>query len=138
MKDYLLNLDCQHTPPHRVECIHLLEVILDAGMLELSRIIEDTRSRLVDSFMSGTIDFWTESYRRECFAVMMIDLIAEKYVFNNGQMLFMSRETRSKVDSKMIIGEASLDIFDAPLNFYQFDKESKLFCVHVIGNRVAY
>ena len=134
MKDYLLNLDCQHAPPHCVERIHPLEVILDAGMFELSRIIADTRARLIDSFMSGKINLWTESYRRECFAVMMIDLIAEKYVFKNGPMLFMSRETRSKIDSKMVIGEASLDLLEAPLNFQRFEKESKLFCAHVVNN----
>ena len=65
---------------------------------------------------------------------MVLDLIVKKYVFNNGQMLFMSRETRSKIDSKMVIGEASLDLLEAPLNFQRFEKESKLFCAHIVNN----
>ena len=76
--------------------------------------------------MSGTINFWTESFCRESFAVMMIDLIAEKYLLKNGQTLFMSKDTSSKIPTGQMIGEATLDLLEAPLNFQRFEKESKL------------
>ena len=125
MRDYLQSLDPRHTPPHQHERIHLLEVIMDRAMLELLQIIGDARARLVNSFMTGTIDFWTDSHRREPYAVMMIDLIAEKYRLSNGRCLFMSRKTRSETSSNLVLGEAILDLLESPLNFECFEGESK-------------
>ena len=41
MRDYVQSLDPRHTPPHQHERIHLLEVIMDCAMLELSQIVSD-------------------------------------------------------------------------------------------------
>ena len=75
--------------------------------------------------MTGTIDFWTDSHRREPYAVMMIDLIAEKYLLSNGQSVFMSRKTKSRMDSDLFVGDAVLDLLEVPLNFECFEGESK-------------
>ena len=42
MREYIEGLDSKHTPPHRLERIRLLEVIMDRAMLEL-RLINDVR-----------------------------------------------------------------------------------------------
>ena len=40
MRAYLGRLDSKHTPPHRLERLRLLEVFIDAGVMEWSRILK--------------------------------------------------------------------------------------------------
>ncbi len=99
----------------------------DLGVRELSRITEERRCELYNSFMSGSIDFWTDPHRRESYGIMMLDLIAECYHFSSGQKLFMSRKTKSELKNvKFVSNEPFLDHLELPLNFERFDRESKL------------
>ena len=38
MQEYLKGLDPKHTPPHRLERICLVEVLIDGAMMEFGRI----------------------------------------------------------------------------------------------------
>ena len=104
----------------------MLEVITDCAMLKLSQIIGDARARLVCGFMSGTIDFWTDLHQREPFCVMMIALIAEKYLLSDGRHLLVSRKTKSRIDKHLVVGHTPvLDLLESPLNFERFEGESE-------------
>ncbi|EJK63933.1 hypothetical protein THAOC_15380 [Thalassiosira oceanica] len=109
--NYLAKIAPQHTPPNKLERTRLVEVILDGAMMELSRIISERRAELYDSFMSGTIDFWTDSHRKEQFGAFVIDVTAERYELSDGTSLFMSRETKQSLLEREFI-----------LNFEKFDK----------------
>ena len=41
-------------------------MMMDWLMMEFGRMLSEQREVLGDGFMSGTIDFWTDSHRREC------------------------------------------------------------------------
>ena len=98
---------------------------MDRAMLELSQIISDARVKLFSAFTTGTIYFWTDSHRRESYAVMMIDLVAEKYKMVSRRTFFMSRKTKSEIDRNLIVGDAVLDVLETPLNFERFEGESE-------------
>jgi hypothetical protein len=51
----------------------------------------------VSGFLSGTIDFWIDSHCMRQFGCFIVDMIAEKYEQETGQILFMSRMTRSRL-----------------------------------------
>ena len=55
MKMYVQKLDPQHTPPHRLERIRIVEVMIDAYMREWAFILEDRRDVLHEKFLSGEI-----------------------------------------------------------------------------------
>jgi hypothetical protein len=57
----------------------------------------ERRLELLSGFLSGTIDFWTDSHCKQQFGCFVFDMIAEKYDMENGQALFMSRKTKSKL-----------------------------------------
>ena len=40
MREYLKGLDPKHKPPHRLERIRLVEVLIDGAMMEFGRIIK--------------------------------------------------------------------------------------------------
>ena len=42
MREYLKGLDPKHKPPHRLELIRLVEVIIDGAMMEFGRITKVT------------------------------------------------------------------------------------------------
>ena len=60
--NYLAKIALQHSLPHALERNCLVEVVLDGAMMELARILSEQRVELYNSFMSGTIDFWTNSH----------------------------------------------------------------------------
>ena len=71
--------------------------------------------------MSGNIDFWTDPHRRESFGVMVLDILAPSYVMDDGQALFMSHETKDKLDEgRFQTGTAILDNLEFPVNFERF------------------
>ena len=44
------------------------------------------------SFLSVNTDFWTDTHRKECFGAIVADIIAEKYLLDDGRELFMSKK----------------------------------------------
>ena len=74
--------------------------------------------------MSGNIDFWTDSHRREQFGAFMIDLLAHKYDMCNGRSVFMSKKTRESLDDGDFIecDDPELSSLSFPLNFERFTK----------------
>lgn len=79
-------------------------------------------------FMCGNIDFWTDGHRKESYGALVVDLLAERYDMENGQSLFMSRETKDKLmkekldDSPLVTGKPMLDHLEYCLNFERFTK----------------
>ena len=58
---------------------------MDIAMKELVQMLTERCEQLHDGFVSGTIDFWTDSHRREQYGSFVIDFPAEKYEFENGE-----------------------------------------------------
>jgi hypothetical protein len=67
--------------------------MIDYAKLELGLIMTECRLELISGFLSGTIDFWTDSHRKQQFGCFVVDMIAEKYEMENGQALLMSKTT---------------------------------------------
>jgi len=78
MREYLRKLDPKHSPPYRLERTQILEVMMDIAMKELVQMLTERHEQLHDGFVSGTIDFWTDSHRREQYGSFVIDFPAEK------------------------------------------------------------
>jgi hypothetical protein len=94
MREYLHKLDPKHSPPYCLERTCILEVRMDAAMKELVQMLTERREQLHEGFVSGTIDFWTDSHRREQYGSFVIDFPAEKYELEDGTTLFMSKKTK--------------------------------------------
>ncbi len=65
MREYLHKLDPKHSPPYRLERTCILQVMMGAAMKELVQMLTERREQLHEGFVSGTIDFWTDSHWRE-------------------------------------------------------------------------
>lgn len=62
--------------------------------------VEERRSNLGTSFISVSIDVWTNPHRKEQFSPLVINFLAEKYLFFVGdkkKKLLMSRETKKQL-----------------------------------------
>jgi hypothetical protein len=69
MKEYLCKLDPKHSPPYYLEQTRILEFMMDAAMKELVQMLTECREHLHESFVFGTIDFWTDSYHCEQYGL---------------------------------------------------------------------
>ncbi len=67
VRSYPLQLNPRHRPPYRLEHIRIIESMIDYAKLELGWIMEERCMELLSGFLSGTIDFWTDSHRRQQF-----------------------------------------------------------------------
>jgi hypothetical protein len=79
VRSYLMQLNPMHRPPYRLERIRIIECMIDYAKLELGLIMAERRLELLSGFLSGTIDFWTDSHRKQQFGCFVVDMIAEKY-----------------------------------------------------------
>ena len=57
VREYLAQLNPKHHPPYCLECICIIECMIDYVKLELGFIMEEHRLELLSGFMSGTINF---------------------------------------------------------------------------------
>ena len=74
-------------------------------------------------FMSGSIDFWNDTHRREDYGVFCIYMLAEFYDMQNGLSLVMSRETKKSLKEELFLrNKPTLDTLEFPLNFERFTK----------------
>jgi hypothetical protein len=101
-RQYTYSLNPKHRPPNHLEINRIIEVTMDLAVLEMNRIVKEVRDRLIDQFLSISTDFWTDKYRRESYGVLVLSVVAEKYVFNNGRELFMSRETAKRNEAMLL------------------------------------
>lgn len=111
MKSYIKMINPKHSTPYPLERTRILEVMIDGGMIEFAKMNAERREELGEGFMSGTIDFWTDSHRKEAFGAFVIDMTAEKYKMADGSEFFMSRETREKLDEELFMTGISLSYF---------------------------
>ena len=54
--------------------------------------MEESQGVLSHSFLSVNTDIWTDTHRKECFGAIVADIIAEKYMLDDGRELFMSKK----------------------------------------------
>jgi hypothetical protein len=118
-REYTKSLDPMHHPPHHLEINRIIEVMLDVGMEEFVRILQDRRQLLCYGFMSGSIDFWTNSTRRAAFGVLMLDLVAEQYTMTNGRKYFMSHETASRLKEQLM----SVSVYNFTILIQDFESQ---------------
>jgi hypothetical protein len=89
-KQYLCRLDSKHRSPYCLKRTRIIEVLMDGA-----------RKALYEGFVSASIDFWTDSHRKDQFGALVINMIAEKYFVDELDMwLFMSRETAKHLETK--------------------------------------
>ena len=125
VRSYLAQLNLRHRPPYQLERISIIECMIDYAKLELGLIMTERRLELISGFLSGTIDFWTDSHRKQQFGCFVVDMIAEKYEMENGQALFMSRMTKSRHRDQDLIfanycAAPTLASLEYPMNFEMF------------------
>ncbi len=125
VRSYLVQLNQKHHPPYQLEPICIIECMIDYAKLELGLIMTERRLELISGFLSGTIDFWTDSHRKQQFGCFFVDMIAEKYEMENGQALFMSRVTKSRLRDQDLIfanycAAPTLASLEYPMNFEMF------------------
>jgi hypothetical protein len=128
VRDYLAQLNPKHRPPYRLECIRIIECMIDYVKLELGLIMPECRMELLSGFLSGTIDFWTDSHRKQQCGCFAVDMIAEKYEMENEQVLFMSRMTRSRLLDDIFADDCAtpkLGSLEYPMNFERFVSSCK-------------
>ena len=101
-RGYLQSLDPKHSPPDNIKINRIIEVLIDAGVLEFVKICNDRRKLLRHGFISSTTDFVTDPHRKQSFGVLLLDLVAEKYELRDGRTLFMSRETAKKINDLLL------------------------------------
>ena len=95
--------------------------MVDYAKQELGWIMDEWRQELVKNFMSGTIDFWTDPHRKQQFGCFVVDLTAEKYKMKNGNELFMSMQTKNRMNSGLFTNTTPiLDSLEYPMNFEAF------------------
>jgi hypothetical protein len=56
-----------------------------AKLDELGLIMAECRLELLSGFLSGTIDFWTDSHRKQQFCCFVVDTIAESMRWKMGK-----------------------------------------------------
>jgi hypothetical protein len=123
VRRYLAQLNPRHRPPYQLERICIIECMIDYAKLELGLIMTERCLELISGFLSGTIDFWTDSHRKQQFGCFAVDMIAEKYEMENGQTLFMSRVTRSRLQDDIFANccaAPTLASLEYPMNFEMF------------------
>jgi hypothetical protein len=119
--EYLKQLNPGHRPPYQLEHIRILGLMIDYAKQELEWIIDERQQELFKYFMSGTIDFWTDSHHKQQFGCFVVDLTAEKYKMKNGNELFMSMRTKNQIDSGLFTNTTPiLDCCEYPMNFEAF------------------
>jgi hypothetical protein len=107
--------------------------MIDYVKLELGLIMAERRMELLSGFLSGTIDFWTDSHRKQQFGCFVVDMIAEKYEMENEQVLFMSRMTRSRLQDDIFADDCAtpkLGSLEYPMNFERFVSSCKPLNTH--------
>ncbi len=85
VRDYLAQLNPKHCPPYQLEYIRIIECIVNYVYvrLELGLNMAERRVELLSGCLSETIDFWTDSHRKQQFGCFVVDMIAEKYEMEN-------------------------------------------------------
>jgi hypothetical protein len=62
VREYLAQVNPKHHPPYCLERIRIIECMIDYAKLELGFIMEERRLESLSGFLSGTINFWTDSH----------------------------------------------------------------------------
>ncbi len=133
VRDYLAQLNPKHHPPYRLERIRIIQCMIDYVKLELGLIMAERRMELLSGFLSGTIDFWTDSCCKQQFGCFVVDMIAEMYEMENEQVLFMSRMTRSRLQDDIFADDCAtpkLGSLEYPMNFERFVSSCKPLNTH--------
>ena len=102
-RQYAYLLDPKHKPPHHLEINRIIEVTMDLAVLEVKRIVDETRDRVFEGFASVSTDFWTDSIRRESYGALVLGIICDKYMLSDGRLMFMSRSTAKRHEDILML-----------------------------------
>jgi hypothetical protein len=133
VRDYLAQLNPKHRPPYQLERIRIIECMIDYAKLELGLIMAEHSLELLSGFLSGTIDLWTDSHCKQQFCCFVVNTIAEKYEMENGQVLFMSRITRRRLQDDIFADDCAtpkLGSLEYLMNFELFVSTCKPLNMH--------
>ncbi len=72
VRSYLAQLNPRHCPPYQLERIRIIECMIDYAKLELGLIMIERCLELISGFLSGSIDFWTDSHRKQQFGCFVV------------------------------------------------------------------
>ena len=98
-----ISVDSKHRTPNQIERNCIVEVLIDGGVLEMSKIMSEHHNELGQEFLSESTDFWTDPHCTELLGALVVDLIAEKYSVKDIVMeLFMSCETAKSLGNTMV------------------------------------
>ena len=127
MHGYIHSINSKHKLPYRLERNRIVECMIDYSMLELKQILYERRDELGEAFASINIDFYTDSHRKECFGVIILDILAEMYAIKIGNKmtnLFMSRKTKARLSQDIFVSgkRCKLGSLEFPLNFERFNE----------------
>ena len=90
-------------------------------------LFQERREELHSGYVSGSIDFWTDSHRKEQYGAFVVNLVGNRYRMENGSELFMSRQTRDNLDRAIFVtGKPELAVLEFPLNFERFQKSKTI------------
>jgi hypothetical protein len=133
VRDYLAQLNPKHRPPNQLERILIIECMIDYAKLGLGLIMAERHLELLSGFLSGTIDFWTDSHHKQQLGCLVVDTIAKKYEMENGQVLFMCRMTRNRLQDDIFADDCAtskLGSFEYSMNFELFVSTCKPLNMH--------
>ena len=85
--------------------------MIDYVMMEIRMIVEERRKTLGKGFLSLSVDFSTDSVRKQAFGAIMMDIIAFKYRLNDGREMFMSSATAERVQNILVAVSLTAVIF---------------------------
>ncbi len=71
--------------------------------MKLVPMLTECREHLHEGFVSGMIDFWTDSYLCEQYDSFVIDLSVQKYELEDGTSLFMSKKTKEGLPNGILL-----------------------------------
>ena len=122
MVEYVQGLDRKHKTPareQRLDVLRALDVVLND---ELGRIIDDCYMKYDRCFVASNSDFFTSKVLGASFGVIMINMVAKKYQFNNKRWLFVSDETLAKIPNDILTcRKGVVGILECCIKFEQFE-----------------
>lgn len=121
-KLFFNHLDKAHKPPQNLPFMRLVRLLDLAFFREYKRLIDDNVCWLGSMFASTNSDFFQCPERKESYGCIVSNMCAMKYILNNGQHVFISRQTLNEGVNKILaVEEGQLLGLEAVISFKRFD-----------------
>ena len=97
VKTRLRQLNDRQRSTYWLKTLRIIWCINDVLTEESFLLITEEFLNYSQSFVSSTSDFWWDGVRKKSFGASVANFMSNRYIFRNGQVLFMSDTTRKKV-----------------------------------------